>query len=119
MVKDHRGDTFVSELEMRNSWGIDYRLFRERRRRGWNLRQSLSTPFYEGTTVFDHLGNAFESEAEMCEAYGISHYTYTARMMEPKGSAYDRTLQTGRHSRTRMKCASSGGSNTKCSTTGI
>lgn len=34
MVNDHRGDTFVSELEMCNSWGIDYRLFRERRRRG-------------------------------------------------------------------------------------
>lgn len=77
MIKDHRGDTFVGEL---NSWRIDYRLFKERRKREWSLRQSLSTPFYEKTTVFDHHGNVFESEAEMCEAYSISHYTYTARI---------------------------------------
>lgn len=57
MVKDHRGDTFVSEMEMCNSWGVDYRLFKERRRHGWNLRLALTTPFYEGTNIFDHKGN--------------------------------------------------------------
>ena len=80
MVKDHRGDTFASELEMCNAWGIEYRLFKERRRHGWSLRQSLSTPYWEGTTVFDHLGNKFSSEDDMCDAYGISHGTYTARL---------------------------------------
>ena len=79
MVKDHRGDTFVSEMEMCNSWGVDYRLFKERRRHGWNLRLALTTPFYEGTNIFDHKGNVFQSEYEMCEAYGIEHSTYIIR----------------------------------------
>ena len=44
MVKDHRGDCYTNTFEMCNAWGVDYRLFTERRQRGWGLMRSLITP---------------------------------------------------------------------------
>ena len=79
MVKDHRGDCYTNTFEMCNAWGVDYRLFTERRQRGCGLMRSLITPSCEGTTIFDHEGNIFENEAAMCENWGISQPAYVGR----------------------------------------
>lgn len=79
MVKNHRGDCFNNTYEMCKAWGIDYRLFSERRKRGWNLMRSLITPNCEGTTIFDHEGNIYECEAEMCQNWGISQSAFSGR----------------------------------------
>ena len=79
MVKDHRGDCYNNTFEMCNAWGVDYRLFSERRKRGWSLMRSLITPNYEGTTIFDHEGNIYTNEAAMCQNWGISQPAYVSR----------------------------------------
>lgn len=79
MIKDHRGDTFQSEMQMCRAWGIDYQLFCQRRQRGWSIQTSLLTPNCQGTTVFDHEGNVFATELDMCKAYGIASVTYKQR----------------------------------------
>lgn len=76
---NHRGDCFKSTFEMCQTWGIDYYLFAERRKRGWSLQQALLTPICEGSTVFDHEGHIFANEQAMCENWGINHRTYENR----------------------------------------
>lgn len=81
--KDHTGRKFASVTAMCKAWGISPDVFDNRKRRGWSLEESLTTPKGKNLKkpiIKDHLGNTYRSIEEMCNHYGISDSTYSGRI---------------------------------------
>ena len=84
-VEDHLGNEFGSISEMCRAWKIGLSTYRERRKRGWGVGQSLTG---KGTMpndtapqeCTDHLGNAYPSLNAMCRHYGVTRYCYQSRL---------------------------------------
>lgn len=83
-VRDHLGNEYWSLKEMAKAYGISYSTFRQRRKRGWTLKETLTKPMMPSLgmrkQVRDHLGNEYESQKEMLEAYGVKYITYHNRL---------------------------------------
>ena len=83
-VRDHRGNEYGSLKEMAKAYGVSYSTFKQRRKRGWTLKETLTKPMMPSLgmrkQVRDHLGNEYESQKEMLEAYGVKYITYHNRL---------------------------------------
>lgn len=74
MVKDHLGREYETTKDMCNSYGIDYKTFWSRLKRGCSLEESLASK-----KVTDHLGKEYKTNKDMCDSYGVHYMTFRAR----------------------------------------
>lgn len=80
-VKDHEGAQFSSKSQMCREWGISYRTFCGRVRKGWSVKEALTTPVRSFDNVdTDHLGVKYASTSEMCRHYGIRVDLFSSRV---------------------------------------
>jgi len=79
---DHLGNRYPDLKSMANAYGINYKTFRNRLSRGWDLRQALTTPIRPCPidACYDHLGNEYPSRRALAEAYGIDEYILKNRL---------------------------------------
>lgn len=98
MVHDHNGNEYGSELEMCKAWGRNNSTYRDRRRRGWSVKDALTK---ENVREFsssvprhtDHEGNAFTSFDSMCSKWGQKTRTVRNRI-ERSNWSLQRALTT-------------------------
>lgn len=73
--KGNKYDTFT---DMCDFYNVSVSLVYSRIRRGYTLKEALTTPIQK--SVYDHNGRKFDSINEMCSYYNIDHSVYFARM---------------------------------------
>ena len=82
-VTDHKGNIYRSLKEMCDHYGIRTDRYCNRRKAGWSLEETLTTPVRRNSRhnerVKDHKGNGYPSTVAMCKAYGINEGTYRRR----------------------------------------
>lgn len=83
---DHKGNMYESIATMCCAYGIPRNVYHRRRKDGWDLEKSLTTPPSrkngQGRKIYDHKGNAYTSVAEMCNAYHIDFAMYGSRIRQ-------------------------------------
>ena len=93
---DHLGNEYSSIATMCCAYGIPRNVYHRRRKDGWDLEKSLTTPPSrkngQGRTIYDHLGNAYLCVGEMCNAYGLDYGMYGSRIRQ--GWSLEKTLTT-------------------------
>lgn len=75
---DHLGKEFKTEREMAKHWGISLEVYKGRRRSGWSLEKSLTTPtrlVREPVKYKDFKGRVFSSAKSMAKEYKVSSTT--------------------------------------------
>lgn len=75
---DHLGKEFKTEKEMAKHWGISLEVYKGRRRSGWSLEKSLTTPtrsVREPVKYRDFKGRVFSSAKSMAKEYKVSSTT--------------------------------------------
>lgn len=75
---DHLGKEFKTEKEMAKHWGISLEVYKGRRRSGWSLEKSLTTPtrlVREPVEYRDFKGRVFSSAKSMAKEYKVSSTT--------------------------------------------
>lgn len=75
---DHLGKEFKTEKEMAKHWGISLEVYKGRRRSGWSLEKSLTTPtrlVRESIEYRDFRGRVFSSAKSMAKEYKVSSTT--------------------------------------------
>lgn len=75
---DHLGKEFKTEKEMAKHWGISLEVYKGRRRSGWSLEKSLTTPtrlVREPVEYRDYTGRVFSSAKSMAKEYKVSSTT--------------------------------------------
>ena len=78
--RDHLNKEYESITEMCRAWGIGLALYCSRKKRGWDVERSLTTPVKAvKLPVTDHHGVVYESKEEMLRAYGIDRATFHTR----------------------------------------
>lgn len=102
---DHLGNTFNSQKEMCEHYGISDGMFEKRIERGWPLEKALTTPSY-GTSwksVKDKDGNEYRNIHEACSTLGVTRGVLNRRIDEnseiknwsTKATVYARTDGAG------------------------
>ena len=82
-ITDHKGNIFPSLTSMCKQYNISPSLYSYRRKKGWDLEKSLTTPVQPTSkrqVYIDHENNQFKSMAEMCTYWGIGQGTYRFRV---------------------------------------
>ena len=81
--KDHLGREYETLKEMAEAWNIPYDLFRDRKKKKWNLERILTEPVHNKNckSCSDHLGNRYPSATAMAKAYGIPPGTLKTRLL--------------------------------------
>lgn len=77
---DHLGNKFKSRSQMLTHWGIRRDTYNSRLRRGWSLKEALTTPSTNNNRCKDHLGNEYDSKGDMFKTYGVSYSAFTKRI---------------------------------------
>ena len=75
---DHLGKEFKTEKEMAKHWGISVEVYKGRKRSGWSLEKSLTTPtrlVREPVEYRDFKGRVFSSAKSMAKEYKVSSTT--------------------------------------------
>ena len=74
---DHLGKEFKTEKEMAKHWGISLEVYKGRRRSGWSLKDSLTTPTRTRSLkeYKDFKGRVFSSAKSMAKEYKVSSTT--------------------------------------------
>lgn len=74
---DHLGKEFKTEKEMAQHWGISLEVYKGRRRSGWSLKDSLTTPTRARSLkeYKDFKGRVFSSAKSMAKEYKVSSTT--------------------------------------------
>lgn len=97
MIQDHLGNRFNSKKEMCDHYGISKNTYYSRRKSGWSLEKTLTTP-KKDHTVTDHLGHEYSSIKELCLTYNITRTAYAARIRA--GWEIEKVLTTPIHPKT-------------------
>lgn len=74
----HLGKEFKTEKEMAQHWGVSLEVYKGRRRSGWSLEKSLTTPtrsVREPVKYRDFKGRVFSSAKSMAKEYKVSSTT--------------------------------------------
>lgn len=80
-ITDHKGNTFPSVKEMIKYWNISRTAYESRIKRGWSLKDVLTTPVKSNLKVItDHENNKFSSTTEMCRYWGVKTKSYDKRI---------------------------------------
>lgn len=82
---DHLGNAYSSYKDMCAAYGVAPKIFNNRKRAGWNVRDCLLGKDRQrewNGRCQDHLGNWYDSLKDMCEAYNISVATFKDRMKD-------------------------------------
>lgn len=90
---DHLGKEFKTEKEMAKHWGVSLEVYKGRRRSGWSLEKSLTTPtrlVREPVEYRDFKGRVFSSAKSMAKEYKVSSTTLL-RMLDGGRSAEEVT----------------------------
>lgn len=87
-ITTYNGVTYESEREMCNSLGVDYDLYKSRRRKGWTVDDALTTRAYDkrkaikmnykGESVTFE-GVTYPSRNALCRAYNVNSLTFLQR----------------------------------------
>lgn len=86
---DHLGKEFKTEKEMAKHWGISLEVYKGRRRSGWSLEKSLTTPtrlVREPVEYRDFKGRVFSSAKSMAKEYKVSSTTLLRMLDEGKST---------------------------------
>ena len=82
---DHLGNTFQSEKEMCEHYGVSQNTYRNRIRQGWSQEKALTKELYKSKiSPVDHKGTRYESVARMCNAYGVTETLFRQRVRHGK-----------------------------------
>ena len=77
---DHLGNSFKTQKEMCEYWGIGTNAYQQRIKKGFTTEEALTTPLRKGVAsrfhVRDHLDNVYSSLKEMLKFYDVSWFTY-------------------------------------------
>lgn len=83
--KDHLGNAYSSYKDMCAVYGVTPKIFNNRKRAGWNVRDCLlgkdRQKEWNGSCQ-DYLGNWYDSLKDMCEAHNISVATFKDRLKD-------------------------------------
>lgn len=81
VVYDHENRQFNSVRAMCEYWGITTGMYHVRRRKGWSLKQTLTTPsrIKNKYNMRDHENTIFNTIDDMCDFYHIPVTTYQYR----------------------------------------
>lgn len=80
---DHLGNAYSSYKDMCAAYGVAPKIFNNRKRAGWNVRDCLLGKDRQrewNGRCQDHLGKWYDSLKDMCEAYNISVATFKDRL---------------------------------------
>lgn len=71
-VVDHMGNTFKTQREMCEFWGVPQSVYSGRKSSNWTTEAALTTPVNKICIkpCEDHLGNKFGSITDMCKHWG-------------------------------------------------
>ena len=74
---DHLGNEYPSESQMCKAYDINFFTYRERKMKGWSVKDCLTTPLTDRSECFskeceDHLGQKFKSESDMARHWGVT-----------------------------------------------
>lgn len=86
---DHLGKEFKTEKEMAKHWGIYLEVYKGRRRSGWSLEKSLTTPtrlVREPVEYRDFKGRVFSSAKSMAKEYKVSSTTLLRMLDDGKST---------------------------------
>ena len=86
---DHLGKEFKTEKEMAKHWGISLEVYKGRRRSGWSLEKSLTTPtrsVREPVEYRDFKGRVFSSAKSMAKEYKVSSTTLLRMLDDGKST---------------------------------
>lgn len=86
---DHLGKEFKTEKEMAKHWGISLEVYKGRRRSGWSLEKSLTTPtrsVREPVKYRDFKGRVFSSAKSMAKEYKVSSTTLLRMLDDGKST---------------------------------
>ena len=87
-VTDHLGNSYTTQKEMCEKYGIKVFTFQNRLKRGLTLEEALTSEVRYARNnnhpETDHLGNVYSDIKEMCKAYGIRVDTFKARLKSGK-----------------------------------
>lgn len=80
--KDHLGNDYYSAADMCRAYGMDYELYRTRKRLGWTFEEILNNRKRNSRVKehADYLGNVYKSETAMCKAHGVDRNVYRTRI---------------------------------------
>ena len=104
-IKDHKGNTYTSIMEMCKKWKCSIGTFLKRTRLGEPLRFILEhikdIGELSAIEMIDHTGKKFKSKKEMCEYWGIKTSTFSSRVK--KGMSIEEALTTPLKTNTKTK----------------
>ena len=86
---DHLGKEFKTEKEIAKHWGISLEVYKGRRRSGWSLEKSLTTPtrlVREPVEYRDFKGRVFSSAKSMAKEYKVSSTTLLRMLDDGKST---------------------------------
>ena len=83
-ITDHEGNAFNSISDLCRHWHIGLSTYRERRKRGWSMKDALTLKQKSERVVqkpcTDHLGKEYPSLAAMCKHYGLPRTMFSSRL---------------------------------------
>lgn len=84
--KDHQGIEYDTLADMCRAYGVEYKIYRRRRKLGWSLREALTekdNPIKPNSRACtDHLGHEFVSIVEMCKYWHITSDLHKGRLRD-------------------------------------
>lgn len=93
---DHLGNTFPSEKDMYEFYGLTKHQGETRKRNGWSVERVLTTPVKSvNKNIMDHVGNSYKNKTEMCKYYNITIDIFNNR--KSKGWNLEQILTTPIH----------------------